>query len=795
MADTTANDTSQGSQRRPGPPRGPDFLAPFARAWGRISSSLVPVLAVITALIVAVPLLLFTQSDGDINRGLRAAGQAYSGLLEGSLGLSLDARVDTDDVAFALDYIDRENEQRAGADRPPFSFREVNVLAQRAEELVNVGPDNVSFYSEVIDQYYETELLPTNFEFDRLGDLVPTIQQIGPDRLREYGDLIVGMDEADRSEVDRLAADYGSVDAIDDRIREDVESVVPAASEYSDSDLRDALALLQERGIVRLVRAREQLQILDELGLSPFSDEAEAIASIHELTTTRSDPNGVRRVQQIAEAAETFRQAGVENFERLASEMRLIANFYGTEIPDADRNILTNPNVAEGLRNELPEQVDNNLIVHRPNNQVLVIRDTESLGGVINRQRIEVTSTTNEEGETVTSTEELTVADKVYLNLGSQVLLFFPANLEDTLTRSIPFIIAGLGVALGFRSGLFNIGAEGQLYIGATLAAWFGFAGAFDALPSFMHVPLVLIGGLIGGALWGMIPGMLKAYTGAHEVINTIMLNFTAILLTDWLIKSTDPVILRDVNASAPRTPLLDSGSRLVTFDTLTITTFLIAAVVAVLFRIWARRNAIRKDTRQIIQPLLVGVIVFIGGLALNWLTVAGNLHIGLVVAMLTVFFVDWFLNRTTYGFELRTVGANQDAARYAGMNVRRNIVLALTLSGALAGLAGIVQIAGVQYSMEPEFFSGLGFDAIAVALLARNNPRNMIPAGILWGALIAGSGSIQIYGIPVDLVTIIQALIIMFIAADAIIRTLWQVPEASEEEKAATVLSTGWGG
>jgi len=161
------------------------------------------------------------------------------------------------------------------------------------------------------------------------------------------------------------------------------------------------------------------------------------------------------------------------------------------------------------------------------------------------------------------------------------------------------------------------------------------------------------------------------------------------------------------------------------------------------------------------------------------------------------VWLTDWFLERTTPGFELRTVGSNPDAAKYAGMNVRLNVVLALALGGALAGLAGAIEVSGVQLNMQPFFFGGIGFDAIAVALLARSNPRAMIPAGLLWGALLSGAGLMQTRAnISIDLVKIIQALIIMFIAADAIIRYLWRVPEASDDEKqAALFASKGWGG
>jgi simple sugar transport system permease protein len=192
-----------------------------------------------------------------------------------------------------------------------------------------------------------------------------------------------------------------------------------------------------------------------------------------------------------------------------------------------------------------------------------------------------------------------------------------------------------------------------------------------------------------------------------------------------------------------------------------------------------------------------MGVAVVVGGAFLAWTSVRGALHIGFLIMIAAVWLTDWFLERTTPGFELRTVGSNPDAAKYAGMNVRLNVVLALALGGALAGLAGAIEVSGVQRNMQPLFFGGVGFDAIAVALLARSNPRAMIPAGLLWGALLSGAGLMQTRAnISIDLVKIIQALIIMFIAADAIIRYLWRVPEATEEEKQATLFaSKGWGG
>jgi simple sugar transport system permease protein len=312
-------------------------------------------------------------------------------------------------------------------------------------------------------------------------------------------------------------------------------------------------------------------------------------------------------------------------------------------------------------------------------------------------------------------------------------------SLANTLVRSTPFVIVGLAVALTFKAGLFNIGAEGQLYLGALFAVTVGFA--FQGLPAIIHIPLALMAGALGGLLWGAIPGVLKAFTGAHEVINTIMLNFIAIRMTDWLIKSKDPIILLDPASSTPRTPPIAESAHL---------------------------------------PAI---------------TVAGvPLHGGILMAIVLVFLVYWLLYRTTIGFELRTVGANSAAARYAGMSVRRNIILAMALSGMLAGLGGAGEILGFQHNMQPDFFAGLGFDAIAIALLARSNPFGIIPAALLWGGLLSGAGLMQVRsGLSIDLIKIVQALIIMFVAADQIVRWIYRLHP--RKPGTAGTFSRGWGG
>ncbi|MBC8107492.1 MAG: ABC transporter permease, partial [Anaerolineae bacterium] len=193
----------------------------------------------------------------------------------------------------------------------------------------------------------------------------------------------------------------------------------------------------------------------------------------------------------------------------------------------------------------------------------------------------------------------------VYLRLGSSALVFFPSQLESTLVRSIPFVIAGLAVALGFKAGLFNIGAEGQLYIGSILAVWVGFSPIFAGLPSLIHIPLAIIAGLLGGALWGAIPGALKAFTGAHEVINTIMLNFVAIRLVDWLIKSTDPVIMLDQSASTPRTPFINQSAMLPTFDNIAPIWYFIAGALVLACGLWSQRDRLTQNPRVAIRPIV----------------------------------------------------------------------------------------------------------------------------------------------------------------------------------------------
>ena len=306
--------------------------------------------------------------------------------------------------------------------------------------------------------------------------------------------------------------------------------------------------------------------------------------------------------------------------------------------------------------------------------------------------------------------------------------------LSETLLAATPLIFTGLAVALGFQCGLFNIGAEGQLFVGAAAATFVGFS--LVGVPWFVHLPLVIVAGFAGGGLWGFIPGFLKARTGAHEVIVTIMLNYIAYLLIDFILKipgfqregRSDP-ISRVTEASAWYPPLID-------------------------------------------------------GLRANW---------GFVLALLAALAVSWLLFRSTKGFEFRAVGLNPSAARYAGMSIGGSTILAMVISGGLAGLAGTSQVLGVTRSLTAGLSPGFGFDGIAIALMAGSRPKGVVLASLLFGAMRAGATPMQsTTGIPIDLVVIVQALVIMFVAAPALVRGIFRIKIL--ETTGTETFSKGWG-
>lgn len=306
--------------------------------------------------------------------------------------------------------------------------------------------------------------------------------------------------------------------------------------------------------------------------------------------------------------------------------------------------------------------------------------------------------------------------------------------LSETLTAAAPLILAGLGIALGFRAGMFNIGAEGQLLIGGMASVIVGFS--FSDLPMIIHLPLALLAGAVAGGLYASIAGWLRAATGAHEVISTIMLNLIAFRLVDYLLRL--PIIQKTGRADPISKSVLDSAE----------------------------------------LPRL-----------LEWIDPNLRVHAGIFLVLAAVFIVHWILFKSTIGFEFRASGENPDAARYAGMRSGLIIVLVMAFAGGLAGLAGANQVLGVLDRVTPGFSAGIGFNAIAVALLGRSHPVGVLLAGLLFGALEAGGRQMQVSaGVSIDLIAIIQALIIVFIAAPLLVRTLFpwgfQRPEKSSRSK-----------
>lgn len=305
----------------------------------------------------------------------------------------------------------------------------------------------------------------------------------------------------------------------------------------------------------------------------------------------------------------------------------------------------------------------------------------------------------------------------------------------ESLVASTPYIFGGLSVALGFRAGLFNIGAEGQIFVGAIFAAFVGYS--ITGLPSFIHMPLAFLAGALGGAVWGFIPGLLKAKTGGHEVINTIMMNYIAFRLSDWLLSGP----MKRPDSFNPVSPTIQDSAKLYRFFD---------------------------------API--------------------RFHLGFFIALGVAWFVYWFLFKTKWGFDFRTVGSNPRAARYAGMSVVLVTVAAMAFSGALSGLAGANEVLGLNHNLAMAFSSGYGFDSIALALLGNSHPVGVVLASLMFGTLRNGATRMQLVAdIPIDIISILQAFILAFIAAPAIIRTIYRLkkPAAGEEK----IFAGSWGG
>jgi general nucleoside transport system permease protein len=307
--------------------------------------------------------------------------------------------------------------------------------------------------------------------------------------------------------------------------------------------------------------------------------------------------------------------------------------------------------------------------------------------------------------------------------------------ISETLTYTTPLVFTGLSVALAFRGGLFNIGAQGQAIMGVILAA---LAGFLLPLPPVLHLLVAVLAGALGGGVWGFVPGFLKARTGAHEVISTIMLNSLALYFLTWIIHQRgiqDPT--RTDFISRP----VDSSARL---------------------------------------PRLLGDDL--------------RVHAGILLAVAAAAGVAWLLSRATFGFELRAVGANPEASRTAGISVTGTYALVMAISGALAGLGGANMVLGsTASSLTPLVVAEIGFDGILVALLGRVKPWGVVLAALLFGALRAGGNTMQsVSGISLELVTVLQALIVIFIATPALVKSIFRL-RAARAARLQTSLAKGW--
>ncbi len=297
------------------------------------------------------------------------------------------------------------------------------------------------------------------------------------------------------------------------------------------------------------------------------------------------------------------------------------------------------------------------------------------------------------------------------------------SQMDQVLWYASPLILTGLSVALAFRCGLFNIGAEGQLYIGAMASALLAYLFSF---PILLHPLLSLAVGVLAGGLWGFVPGLLKAYRGAHEVVTTMMLSYTAILFTSWLVGPNGPFW---DGSMVPQTPRF--------YDTA-------------------------------LLPNLFG----------------NYIHWGFIIALLAVFGVDFLINRTVLGYEMRAVGHNVDAAEYAGINSKKNVAIALGISGGLSGLAGSTEILGTYDRFISKWSAGIGWDGITVAVLGHNNPWGVLAGSIFFGAMKAGGNTMHaIAHVPIEMVKVIQGLLVLFIAAPRIIQWIINHSQSNRED------------
>ena len=310
--------------------------------------------------------------------------------------------------------------------------------------------------------------------------------------------------------------------------------------------------------------------------------------------------------------------------------------------------------------------------------------------------------------------------------------------ISNTINSSTPLILCGISVAIAFKAGLFNIGATGQMLAGGMASLWVGFSMHG---PGIIQVPLAVLAGAIGGAAFGAIPGILKARTGAHEVITTIMLNNMMAFFILWMLKTN---LFQREDRTDPISKLVSAEGKL---------------------------------------PRLFGFLDGRSDLVA---------HAGFFVALGVVAAYWWFLKKSTTGFEFRAYGLNADAATYAGMHVKRLTVLAMVFAGAVAGMAGAAEVLGTYGYASANFAGNIGFDAIAIALLGQSSPLGTLFAAILFGALQAGGRQMQANSdVPIDLIVVLRALIVMFIAAPLLVKSIWRTKSATVS---AGQTFRGWG-
>ncbi len=321
--------------------------------------------------------------------------------------------------------------------------------------------------------------------------------------------------------------------------------------------------------------------------------------------------------------------------------------------------------------------------------------------------------------------------------------------LSQTIRKATPFILTGLSVAFAFKAGLFNIGASGQFLMGTIFSVAVGVN--FHGLPAVIHLPLALLAGVVGGALWGGIAGWLKVWKGAHEVITTIMLNYIASLFAGWTVYAGG-------TAGQKPGPLSDPE----------------AAARAI------------SETRDVLESARIPLL---------FPQILDRVHWGIILALLMAVLVWWVLWKTTLGFEIRTVGQNAQAARYAGIRVGRTMALSMAIAGGLAGLAGAVETLGLNYKFAPEFTGSVGFEGITIALLGQTHPFGVVLSSFLMGGLYGGAAKMQFdSGVDKQIIQIVQALVLAFVAAPEIIRSLYRLRKSAPEETLQqTTAASSW--